>query len=51
MYKRGGRTNAIIAEPRDPAIFKKSVKFGIKRETPVMNQTIRDLTPNFLSFF
>ena len=49
-YNKGGSTNAIIADPKDPAIFKKSVKLGINSEIPVTSHTITDLTPIFLSF-
>ena len=43
--------NAIAAEPMEPAIFKKSVKFGINKDIPVINQTIRDLANTFLILF
>jgi hypothetical protein len=41
---------AIAADPMDPAILRKSVKFGIRRAIPVMSHTIADRTPTFFSF-
>jgi len=35
---------AIIAAPREPAMFKKSVKLGISMETPVTRSMMIDLT-------
>ena len=51
MYRKGGRMKAIAEDPIDPAIFKKSVKFGINKDIPVINQTIIDLAATFLSLF
>jgi len=39
---------AIAAEPIEPAIFKKSVKFGMIKDIPVMIQMMIDLTPTLL---
>jgi len=41
---------AIAAEPMDPAMFRKSVKFGMRRATPVMIQTMIDLAMIFFAF-
>lgn len=41
--------NAIAADPMEPAMFKKSVKFGISKDMPVINHTIRDLAITFLT--
>jgi hypothetical protein len=49
MYKKGGKMNAIAAEPIAPAMFKKSVKFGMRSDIPVINHTISDLTSTFLT--
>ena len=49
-YRIGGNTNAIAAEPIDPAMFRKSVKFGMRSEIPVISHTIKDLTKTFLTF-
>ena len=51
MYRKGGRMKAIAADPMDPAIFKKSVKLGISKDIPVINQTIIDLAITFLTLF
>jgi len=40
----GGKTNAIIAAPSEPAMFKKSVKLGISIEIPVTKRMIITLT-------
>ena len=50
INKNGGRIKAIAAEPIEPAMFKKSVKFGIKSDMPVIIQTIIDLTTTLLNF-
>ena len=42
---------AMAAEPIEPAIFKKSVKLGIKSEMPVIIQTITERIPTFFNFF
>ena len=41
---------AIAADPIDPAMFKKSVKLGIKRDIPVMIMTMTDLTSTLFVF-
>ena len=43
--------NAIAAEPIAPAMFRKSVKFGISKDIPVISHTIRDLANTFLTLF
>lgn len=43
MYKIGGSIKAIIADPIDPAMFRKSVKSGTIIDTPVIIQMIIDL--------
>jgi hypothetical protein len=50
-YKNGGSINAMAAEPIDPAILRKSVKFGISSEIPVISHTIIDLAITFLTLF
>lgn len=42
---------AIAADPIEPAMFKKSVKLGISKDMPVINQTMRDLAITFLTLF
>lgn len=42
---------AIAEDPIDPAIFKKSVKFGISKDIPVIIHTIIDLAATFLNLF
>ena len=51
MYRKGGRMKAIAEDPIDPAIFKKSVKFGISKDIPVIIHTIIDLAATFLNLF
>jgi hypothetical protein len=51
MYRKGGRMKAIADDPIDPAIFKKSVKFGISKDIPVIIHTIIDLAATFLNLF
>ena len=48
IYNNEGRINAIIADPSEPAIFKKSVKFGTNNDIPVIIQTIIDLAEIYL---
>jgi hypothetical protein len=50
LYIRGGNRKTIIPAVRDPAIFKKSVKFGISSAIPVTRKIIKDLAITDLAF-
>lgn len=50
LYNQGGRTNPIIPAPNDPAIFKKSVKLGMRRAIPVTRQIMTDRAATDLAF-
>jgi len=51
LYSRGGRTKAIMPAPRLPAIFRKSVKFGMIKAIPVTRKITRARKTMTLMFY